>query len=118
MRNRELEMMVMVAYDESGFDDVKQEAIEKAVAPFKPDYIECAGDRSVRIAFKRRPGSRVDADDVSKSLQNCLLRIPLLSGVRVGGGAGRCACRTDVWGRVTEVHLGDVTYQAMREAVC
>jgi hypothetical protein len=117
MRNRKLNVILVVIHDESGFDKQAHDELDREIRSWKPDFHEFVGDHSFHIVFRNDVKSSYQAEMFIRKMETLTREHPGWGGMKIGRQAGEALCLVDAFGRIRSIPIGIVACEAMKAVV-
>jgi hypothetical protein len=117
MKEKRLNVIIIVIHDESGLAGEKYERLESDILELKPDFLDFVGAHSFHIAFRNNIKNSYKTEMFLRRLEELSRVDPRFAGLRIGREAGPCLCTVGAFGRLQAIPIGFVACQAMKAAV-
>jgi len=115
VKEKSLSIMLVILYDEAGFEGEKTEIIGRLIEGLQPDFHETASASSLNIALKNTKKNAKKLDIFLGEIRLLTAQDARFSGLRVGKHAGMCPCTVGPLGKIISIPIGEMAYHAMRE---
>lgn len=117
LKVKNLEITLIVLYDESGLEGVKNGILEEEILELRPDYHEFVSPNTYYIVLKKNVRNAARLPAFLEKLRRLSAEDERFHELRVGKKEGLCPCSIGSMGKIVSIPLGDIAYHAMREAV-
>lgn len=115
LKEKSLNIILVILYDEAGFEGEKSAIIDSAIEGLQPDFHEVAGAGSLNLALKNTKKNAKKLDLFLEEIRRLTAQDARFSGLRVGKQAGLCPCTVGPLGKIISIPIGEMAYHAMRE---
>jgi hypothetical protein len=114
---KDVDILLVILYDESGFDAEKRYLTEHVLRKLKPDHWEFLSPQTYCIAMKNPDSAAPRFEAFLNEVRSLTAADSRFGGLAVSRREGPCPCEVNVWGRLLSVPINEMAWQTMREAV-